>query len=542
MSFEKTNLHDLFKGEEAKQKSPLELAKEAKEQKGSGIVMNNDDYKPDGYVQPLRSGNDTDEFRAGVQDTLSDTDAMIEAAKYFRLKRPAANELEYINLVTAIDEYKNNKYVSPETWAHVSDIVEILDDEAVLDYSPTTTSEMEETPSIESKPKLDTIPTQPKVESDIDPYADIVTLVMDKTGLGTTEFTEDERRKMEKAKIIRVNEVQDVDIPINIVKREMPELLATIQKHTLSQLTTPVLFLASRYRGYMKGLTFGELSDISLTFRTIEPDSFRKRASILYNNLVDPSVDAIDSFESFMHNTAYLDIDMGVFGLACSTFPDKDEVSMVCRTKNCETTFEKSFLMRSLLRLDKFGDMAKVAMREIMGAKTKDQCTETFNNSPVRRYKRIVLPVSKMTVDLGIISAFDYAGTVLPLMAEEERKSKEDPNYKPNTDIITTILLLIVRAIYVPVEEDSHDVIKVDSSKEMLSILYELPLEDISILARYQEVIIDAYTAEFAYTDIKCPKCGTVTTEVAADINSVVFQKYQTLGSSRIEFNETLFL
>lgn len=541
MSFEKTNLHDLFKGEEAKQKSPLELAKEAKELKGSGIIMNNEEYKPDGYVQPLRSGNDTDEFRAGVQDTLSDTDAMIEAAKYFRLKRPAANELEYVNLVTALDEYKNNKCVSPETWAHVSDIVEILDEEAVLDFEPSVYTP---DPSELTEPKTEKVAvnTQPKIEKPVDDYADIVTLVMDKTGLGKTEFTEEERLKMEKAKIIRVNEVQDVNIPINVVKREMPELLSTIQKHTLSQLTTPVIFLASRYRGYMKGLTFGELSDISLTFRTIEPDSFMKRASIVYNNLVDPSVDGLDTFEAFMHNTAYLDIDMGVFGLACSTFPDKDEVSMVCRTKKCETTFEKSFLMRSLLRLDKFGDMAKVAMREIMDAKTKDQCMEVFNNSPVRTYKRIVLPISKMSVDLGIISVFDYANDVLPIMAAEERKSKEDPNYKPNTDIITTILLLIARAIYVPVDENSNDVIKVDTAKEMLSILYKLPLEDISILARYQEVIIDSYTAEFAYTDIKCPNCGTVTAEVAADINSVVFQKYQTLGNSRIEFNETLFL
>lgn len=234
MSFEKTNLHDLFKGEEAKQKSPLELAKEAKELKGSGIIMNNEEYKPDGYVQPLRSGNDTDEFRAGVQDTLSDTDAMIEAAKYFRLKRPAANELEYVNLVTALDEYKNNKCVSPETWAHVSDIVEILDEEAVLDFEPSIYTP---DPSELTEPKTEKVAvnTQPKIEKPVDDYADIVTLVMDKTGLGKTEFTEEERLKMEKAKIIRVNEVQDVNIPINVVKREMPELLSTIQKHTLSQ-------------------------------------------------------------------------------------------------------------------------------------------------------------------------------------------------------------------------------------------------------------------------------------------------------------------
>mgnify|MGYP000473340740 CR=1 FL=1 len=47
MSFEKTNLHDLFKGEEAKQKSPLELAKEAKER-----AQKAKENQKNGIIQP----------------------------------------------------------------------------------------------------------------------------------------------------------------------------------------------------------------------------------------------------------------------------------------------------------------------------------------------------------------------------------------------------------------------------------------------------------------------------------------------------------
>ena len=71
----------------------------------------------------------------------------------------------------------------------------------------------------------------------------------------------------------------------------------------------------------------------------------------------------------------------------------------------------------------------------------------------------------------------------------------------------------------------------------MINALYMVKPEEISILASLLQKYTDSYTVEFELFDITCPHCGTKTSRIPLDINSLVFLKYQRLMSTEIDIN-----
>src|SRR5699024_1500477 len=122
-------------------------------------------------------------------------------------------------------------------------------------------------------------------------------------------FTEDEMKVLQTATVINFNEIVDEDLrTLNI--DDIPDISA--EDETFDEIMmdgyvdidgiegplTPVTFPCSGFRAYMKSLTGGDLLNYSLQGEELQTDEIIDNLSILYRNMVKPTI-PIKDFSDF---------------------------------------------------------------------------------------------------------------------------------------------------------------------------------------------------------------------------------------------------
>ena len=354
-------------------------------------------------------------------------------------------------------------------------------------------------------------------------------ILIDKTGLGINyDFSDEEREKIRTADEILLTEVEELDIETINAMTTDKSYQEVINEYESSNSLTAMSFPASGFRAQMKGLTYGEMSDIILSLENVTFDQYMKRMSVLYNKMINISTGPFKSFEDFLKGISYIDIYLAIYGVYISTYPDVQQISLNCG--GCHHDFDTSFKTRSLLRLDKCSNLYLQKMKEL-AVTPPDKHDEIRKNALVNKSKYIKLPYSKYIVELGIASAYDFIYNVIPLLNEDTfiQAFGEDPN---GSYIKNIMLLTCVRSIRVPDMEGKY--VLCSNYKDILEAIYRLSPEDMKIISAYYNKISDEYRVPFALENVECPHCGRVQPLVEIDVEDLVFQTYQRLTSTSI--------
>lgn len=363
--------------------------------------------------------------------------------------------------------------------------------------------------------------------ADLDKRFDEAIVVIDKLGMGSVQFTDEEREKLERVKKIKLHEVETVDISTFKTKKAgKKKSVDKVLKVRSDAHTTPIILPASGYTARMLGCSTYEL--ISLMNQTDDAAAdTQSKWSLIYDKLDQPSIGKL-GFNDFLRATASQDYNVFIYGILCSTYPDDDTLPLKCTNKDCEKEFEHKYSVRSLIRAEAMSDKLQEAVATIVdGSHTEETAKAAHDAAPVNQVKYIRLPISDIVVELHVQSAYDLMNkTIKDLSKDLDEKYDQ-----------ASILSTLVRAAYVqdPESDDPNDRIEYDKALDITKIIYSLQDTDLLTLTNQSEEILNEIGFSFGLMNVKCPHCGEYHETVPFDIESILFYRYQQAMSTKVE-------
>lgn len=532
-------------------KSPLEMLKEHQKNQSSGIILNNEDMKEDG---PKKNIVYNDDRMASIEESIAEYDVDLEKRKKITVIQKPMTQVDYIMMMDEIDAVTTNpdgsvsiNLVGKEGNRVKPKFIKVREkDEPEFDYSVLTDSEKnallkgsgeeddESNGSTNDKSDKDDSDENEETNEISPEKKRTVEILIDKTGLGTDfMFTDEEKEKITEAESIKLNEVKLIDINAIRAKRSQKSFQDVIKSYDLSGERVTICFPASGFKAQMKGLTYGEYSDILLSMENVRFDQHYKRLSIIYNKMTNISTGPFKDFEDFLKHFAYVDIPLAIYGMFVATEKEVQEIPLRCGDPKCGKSFDWKYNTRSILRLDRCDDEFLEAMKKIATADATEYDT-IAKEAAVNTSKYIELPESKFICEVGVISAYEYLYNVVPLENEETfgETFTDDVNgvYKENR-----ILLNIISSIQVPDGEGGY--IECTTNKEILDALYNISATEVQILATLVIKVLAKWNIVFSFGEVQCPHCKTITKNMDMSIDELVFQTYNRLMSTEIDLN-----
>lgn len=530
--------------------SPLEKMRRAQQSATAGMVVSNEEYKKglENTEKTPIAYNDT--RMNAINDSILEMDETMRKRKCVVIINQPETESEYTQMMLEIDSVQFTKdgpkfnFLGPNDKPAEPKFVRLRTAE-----DPTFEEEMDaKNKKLGLEPKTeeelnkevdDAITYKEDGSVEINPLKNPDTLntidiLIDKTGLGVDFiFTEEEKEKLIAADQIRVKEIEQVVLPMQIVeKKDLPATTMEKEVHAyqLSGAKYPVCFPASGFSAEMRGLSYGEMADVAVDPDLITAEKYRKRFSVIYNSMLNLSCSPFKDFEDFLKNFAYADIPMALFGSYRATNPEINQLQLRCNVDSCRKGFTHKFNTRSLLRFEQSSPLALEKHKELTLARPSE-LDGIYKRAAVRNAKIYQMPYSGYRVAVGQISCYDYLYKVLPVM-DPERFQMDFPDDPNGTNQTNSFLLLCIPALYKPVK-DGWEII--DDYKEMINTLYNFSPVEIKLLFNLARKILHAYDFTFSLGQVTCPHCKAVTPNLTIDMDTMVFQTYQLLMNTEID-------
>ena len=536
------SLQDLIKSspattviQDVEEKSPLEKMKEYKE-KNPGMIVEKKDVTYDDDKKEFKNSIENDRREDEFNNYLAEMDETIEIAKSVDIIRKPTNQIEDAAMMDQLDllrRQRSGKVIENPKDAAGNDLdigeeqrtgTQMMDTNFISEKSSDTSTEDE---NIQSEPDESV-----EVNEDTKERDRLVEILIDKTGFGNRniEFSEEEREKMAEASLIRVTEVEDIEIGSFEFDAPDTTYVDHLDSMDTNYGTTLVPLVASRYRAKMRGLGYGQLADLLMDVKEPRFEEHLKRYSIIYNNIIETTVGKFKSFEDFLKSTAKIDIDTMLYGLMVSTYPEIDTVAITCG--RCGTQFPQKYFVRDLMDIKNASTDYLKKLDDLMNC-PESEYENFFKESPVHKRKYIKLPASGYVVEIGIVSAYDYLYNVVNEFGDNkfEKLHGDDIN---NSLRLNIIFLDMVRSISIPKKDNPKRLVKYESFEDVIQILYRMPMSDQQILNGILGQYYNNYTIGFNIKDCKCPNCNnTIDTDV--DLNDLLFFKVRQLLNTAVE-------
>ena len=526
------DLNAIIKAEKEKEKedtptvkkslTPLEQMQLEKE-KNTGMIISNDELEKGKERTEMRNPIYNDRRMQEIKDYLDDMDLTYEKRKHVVVTQfPQINTPEYMEMIEEIESLKKD-----EDGNYYFDLRDNNGEKVEPKYVRLRTKDDPE--YVEGKaeypanqPEEKPVESEKKEETN-EEIKKIVQVLIDKTGLGiNVDFTEEEKEKIYESQEIRLTEVEFVDIEsILMASTPTTSVKEGLKEFELTNSKTTICFPCSGYRAQMKGMTYGELGDVSLMMDSVTYDQYYKRLSVMYNNMTNVSTGPFEDFEDFLKKTAYTDIPMGLYGMYVATQPEIQAIRLECGDEKCKKNFDWKFNTRSLLRLEKctkkfLDNMSRIANASPFEFKTIQK------EAPVNNSKFIKLPISNIIVEMGIISCYEFLNNLIPVLDE---KTFED-NFGDSKVYANNVLLLTaVRSVILPKRDGGT--VRFTNYKDILDALYLVKSDEVKIIASVASKLTAEYQSVFAFNNVVCPHCGAKTESLEVSMDDLVFRTYQ---------------
>lgn len=558
---------------EEHKKTPLEeLIEQGGAQKGMPVTK--EELMEGRELQPLRANNETEEFQKGVKSELSELDRMIEEAKSNPGISPTSDLKSHLAMIDHLTghDYKEElretllmrkrdqlvaegkkpsdaKITEEELEAAYQDWLKTDDGMYAMQYQQNLKNkeELKEPEKKEVAPKEETssdevvksddlnVDEDDEEEKKIDAESEsMIQVIIDKTGLGAdVHFTEEEREKIVKSSRVIVTEVENIDLESIEVEDTDKSFMEIAQENQITGIQTPVMFPMSMFRATMTGMSFGDLNSVAVNPENFSIETTSRQLSIIYNNLTNVSIGKFPSYDEFLNKFYINDLNMGLFGVVCSTLPEQDSITMTCG--RCKQDYDFSYSPRSLLDLRNLDKTVLTRFDKLIDATDLFTAKKLFEENPLRKLKRIKLPYSNVIVECGFVTAAEFFSDKMSQIFSDPEAVIDRLGARSDVYMALATLLFLVRGVLIP---HNGKWIRFKSADDVLDAIYGLKPQDVSILLNYLGKMSEPYSVTFAIYDVKCPHCGAVTKRVEVDIPNLVFQRAGALRNLDVELRE----
>lgn len=538
-----------FSSTEKTELTPLEQMKQQRKTEGLGLQVTKKELE-NGEEKPLLDFSENEERMENMQKRVDEFDDTLEKRKLVVLLKQPASPQEYAELVSEIDSVvikdgvptidcrdSENKHVEPvfiRLRTEQDPPFSMEGDEMLLNKEASS----EEVAKMVREGTLQKQETNPEKTSDLSEKSQkLVEILIDKTGLGVNwDFTPEERQKMYEAQEIKLKEVKVVDVNAWEGKPTSKSFQESITEYQLSSSSHTIPFPASGFKASMRGLSYGELSDIALDIESVDVEKYHKRLSIIYNHMYNITTGAFKDFNDFLKHFSYLDIPLALFALYVATQPEIQQLQLNCLDNKCKKAFEWIFSTRSLLSFKNCGNTFIEKFNEILSAAPSDYDT-IQERASVNTSKFIEMPESKIVFEVGPVSAYDFLYNFIPMMNGETLidilGNDVDEEYASNI-----LLLTVVRSVNIP-NDDGYGK-SATGFREIMEAIYNVTPTEAKILKSIQDVYNEEMRVSFSLENVRCPHCKSVWKELEVNMDDVVFQTYQRLKITEIDVRSML--
>lgn len=521
-------------------KTPLQQMQEYNE-KNQGLIINNADYtSSDGNIE--LKGNPADDRRDTEYDEyMKEMDDMIETAKTVKLTKAPENPIEMAAMIDQLDtltrQRRGDKIEKPLD--KDGNVIERAETELTplsvngktTTFFDTSVKPDDNEESGEGKEEEDDT-TEGIITTEEDlKHEKMVNIIIDKTGIGLEnriEFSEEEKEKLSLANEIRVTTVETLELESCDIVAPDKSFVENIEANEVTVGTTVVPCVSSGYKATMRGAGYGQLGDLLINPQTAPFDKYYKAYSIIYNCIVNTTIGKFKTFDEFLKKTSWLDMNVLLYGIIVSTFPEIDGIQLTC--ERCRKSFEHKYVVRDLFDiraastayLEKFDQLLELRGEDVM----------KFNaEAPIYHNKLIKLPNSNWIIKCGISTAYDY------LYQRVNNVNNEDWA-KTHPDDVNQILysnaefVSVVRGIGIP--RPDGKIVMYEGFDDIINAIYKLPADDMAILNSVLTKFYMDYFVTFSIKNTKCPNCGNTADTRDVDLYQLVFIKLQLLMSTAI--------
>lgn len=361
-----------------------------------------------------------------------------------------------------------------------------------------------------------------------DKYNEAVVLI-DKIGMGTViNFSENERAKMEKSKVIKLKEIEDVRLKsIHVKKAKDSTPIEQILKRGKKAFTTNIACVASGYTAVMRGGSSYEIIEILKDAQNYVLD-IENKWRLIYEKIEFMSIGKPDTFEEWLSITAAADYNVFIYGILVATYPEEDSITFSCENPDCKKIhyeFEHRYDTRSLLRAEKMSETFKEKFQATVDNSYTVEAAKAYaENAPVNNVRRIELPVTGYVVDLCVQSAYDYIHSSIQSLSGDDVEEK----YKTVAILSTSVKNIFVPDIDGGLDENGdYEYFAIEDPMEIIKTLYTLTDRDLAICNEMSDRITSDITFEFGMMNIECPRCHRKTLEYAMRLDNILFQRLQ---------------
>lgn len=546
--------------DENRELSPLEKMKLAKENKPSGLVINNEDKKKM-YSNPAEASLDENTI-----DSMNEMDDMIKKVAFAREHGLMKDSVDHnssdpkdISRRLEIIQDLNNVKISTDNKR--LETVEAAPDagESILSNRLNKVSDANTDPTkhfvlnkendvvegikpenAEDDDKPEDIVGDTEVNKEKEPEEnseakakrdESVTIILNKLNEKTVSFTDDERDKMIKTNVINVRVVDNLDLNSAEIDRTPISFNDLIKEFKCDTIQTPVVFPQSGFRAYMTGLSVSEMLAFGLNGQNAYTvDDIKKRLSIAYRHMVNPTI-YIENFDDFLNKFAWSDLELAVWGMLISSFPVEDTITLQCGKADCKKSYEVKYNPSAILDWDAVTEDFIKLFEEVISC-TEANTESISKNSPIRKSMIVELPYTKIRAELGRPSAHDYVSRIAPAMIDEKAIKSIVGENPTERDTAVFLATMFVRVLYVPANGKYHPLTSFKSVYQMLSQLRPGELD--ALMTVVNNKFPDTEPA-FYLPKSKCPYCGNVSDKIEITASELLFQRAQDLNHTEYE-------
>jgi hypothetical protein len=369
---------------------------------------------------------------------------------------------------------------------------------------------------------------------------DEVTILIDKIGLGSFEFTPEERERIEYSKKIRLVEVEDKNLrSIKVKKKISSKGDYKVMKRTFDKSLSPVIAMASGYTCKMKNISASEAIRMYQAPGEDTANSMVDKWSAIYDRITDVSIGAFKDFDDFCRHTAFMDYDSFLYGMICSSYPENDEIPFNCDSGRggCGKDFSRTYNNKEMIRRDLISDAGRKVMEDIISnAAFVDKAKEYANTkSPVNVTTRFLLEDSMTIVEIYVPSVHDMIERVFRPIEKNKDLAKQENR-------ANLVLAQGINAIFAPdydtfdpQDPDSLEYIEIEGTESIMEHLSHLNEKEINIIARQIQKLTEPLVINFGFKEIKCPHCGHNWGRYDIELDQILFRRVQQRVSTEIE-------
>lgn len=355
-------------------------------------------------------------------------------------------------------------------------------------------------------------------------------VIIDKSGMGSVNFTDEERAKLEEVKVIKLQEVEKREIPVFKTKKAKNKSVKQILSKTIAPYTTKIVASNSGFTATMSACSAYELIELLTAEELYDTmaSGLEAKWQIIYNHIVETSIGKM-SFDTFLHNVSSLDYEMFIYGILASTYGAKEQTMEITCFRGCgpfdkqgrptDFTHEYNFYVKELIRPERFSARLTELFKGVVdNAITKEDSVKYRDeNAPVLITKNIFDETTGMWFQLQIPSVHSIITKIYPKL---EKLNKDKEKLKGQLGIMASN----IRRVLVPdLEANDGSFYELTEMNEIIECLYSLPKTSLEIVSTKIDELADGLSMEFGFMNVRCTNCGHVTPFVPVDLSQMLF-------------------